>query len=353
MLTNSVFSSTLENTRITAQDVVPTPLELHEAYPLTSCVRQTVKQSRGDLEAILDRRDSRFMLVVGPCSIHDTRAALDYAERLKLLSQEVQDKLVVVMRVYFEKPRTTVGWKGLINDPELDESFNVAKGLCIARDLLCKINALGLPVGTEALDPITPQYLGDLVAWSAIGARTTESQTHREMASGLSSPVGFKNGTDGSVAVAVNAMKAAASGHSFLGMDFDGRIAVMKTTGNPYGHLILRGGAQPNYDEASVAQAVEQLAAAKVPQNIVIDCSHGNSSKQYARQMTVLEEVGRQRAAGQRALVGAMLESHLVAGAQTFAGGGRTQLTYGQSITDACLGWEDTRRAILSLCEAL
>ena len=275
---------------------------------------------------------------------------MDYAYRLASLSDELSDQLLIVMRVYFEKPRTTVGWKGLINDPHMDDSFEMAEGLRMARQLLVDINAMGLPVGTEALDPLTPQYLGDLVSWSAIGARTTESQTHREMASGLSSPVGFKNGTDGGLSVAVNAMQAASQPHAFLGIDFRGRAAITRTTGNPFGHLILRGGSAPNYDSVSVAEAQEQLRAAGLSDNIVVDCSHGNSSKKYERQVLVLRDVGHQRRDGNKGIVGVMLESNLVAGNQRIPTDG-SALVYGQSVTDACLSWDATRQALLEFAE--
>lgn len=345
-------TAALENTRITAHTPVPTPAQLHKEIALSPAAKLCVREGRAALEAILDRKDPRFFLVVGPCSIHDPRAALDYAARLKALSQEVAGNLLLVMRVYFEKPRTTVGWKGLINDPRLDDSFDIPEGLRIARRLMVEINDMGLPIGTEALDPVTPQYLGDLVSWSAIGARTTESQTHREMASGLSSPVGFKNGTDGGLAVAVNAMQSAAAPHSFLGVDFQGRTSVLRTQGNPYGHLILRGGANPNYDSVCVADALEQLRAAGLPENIVVDCSHGNSNKNPLRQPLVLQDVARQVRAGNQALVGAMLESNIVGGAQKIPAD-LAKLTYGQSVTDGCIDWDATRRTVLELAAQL
>jgi 3-deoxy-7-phosphoheptulonate synthase len=284
------------------------------------------------------------MVVVGPCSIHDTSAAMDYAHRLKRLAGELQDQLFVVMRVYFEKPRTTVGWKGLINDPRMDDSFHIEEGLHIARRLLVDLNALGLPCGTEALDPITPQYLGDLIAWSAIGARTTESQTHREMASGLSSPVGFKNGTDGSLDVAVNAMLSAAQPHTFLGINGEGQVALTQTRGNAHGHLILRGGSQPNYDSVAVAEATSALLAARLAANIVVDCSHANSRKNHALQNLVLKDVVGQIVEGNGAIKGVMLESNLLEGNQKL--GDPKDLRYGVSITDACLGWDATEAGL-------
>ena len=269
---------------------------------------------------------------------------MEYAQRLKSLADELEQELLIVMRVYFEKPRTTVGWKGLINDPLMDDSFHIEDGMRLARQLLVDINALGLPCGTEALDPITPQYLGDLIAWSAIGARTTESQTHREMASGLSSPVGFKNGTDGSLDVAVNAMLSASQPHAFLGINGEGQVAVTQTSGNPYGHLILRGGAVPNYDSVAVAQAAAALEGAKLPMNIVVDCSHANSRKNHALQTLVLKDVVHQKLDGSTAIKGVMLESNLFEGNQKLTR--REALRYGVSITDACLGWETTEACL-------
>jgi 3-deoxy-7-phosphoheptulonate synthase len=296
------------------------------------------------LSRILQGEDPRLLVVVGPCSIHDIPSAMDYAGRLKALADELSDQLLLVMRVYFEKPRTTVGWKGLINDPRMDDSFHIEEGLYLARRLLVALNDMGLPCGTEALDPITPQYLGDLIAWSAIGARTTESQTHREMASGLSSPVGFKNGTDGDLDVALNAMLSAAQPHAFLGINSAGQVAVTQTRGNPLGHLILRGGAVPNYDSVAVAQAAAALQAAGLPGNIVVDCSHGNSRKNHALQPLVMRDVMHQVAGGNRAIKGVMLESHLFEGNQKL---GQVQdLRYGVSITDACMGWDSTAESL-------
>jgi 3-deoxy-7-phosphoheptulonate synthase len=300
---------------------------------------------------ILSGRDPRLLVVVGPCSIHDIAAAKDYAQRLKALADELADQLFIVMRVYFEKPRTTVGWKGLINDPHMDDSFDIEEGLHIARRLLVDLNDMGLPCGTEALDPITPQYLGDLIAWSAIGARTTESQTHREMASGLSSPVGFKNGTDGDLDVALNGMLSAAQPHAFLGINGDGQVALTQTRGNAFGHLILRGGAVPNYDSVAVAQAEAALRVAKLPVNIVVDCSHANSRKNHALQTLVLKDVVGQILDGNRSIKGVMLESNLFEGNQKLA---RPQdLRYGVSITDACLGWDSTAASLREAAERL
>jgi 3-deoxy-7-phosphoheptulonate synthase len=334
------FPTPLENLRVVSQRALPSPSALHELIPATAAAMRTVNHSRRALEAILNGRDARLLVVVGPCSIHDPVAAMDYARRLKALADELAGQMLLVMRVYFEKPRTTVGWKGLINDPHMDDSFCIEEGMGLARQLLVDINALGLPCGTEALDPITPQYLGDLIAWSAIGARTTESQTHREMASGLSSPVGFKNGTDGNLEVAINAMLSASQAHAFLGINGEGQVAVTQTAGNPDGHLILRGGSVPNYDSVAVTQAASALQAAGLPVNIVIDCSHGNSRKNHALQTLVLKDVVHQIVDGARSLKGVMLESNLAEGNQKLT---RAQdLRYGVSITDACLDWDTT-----------
>ena len=330
----------LENLNVLSQHTLLPPERLHQDVPLSQRASGTVRQARAALGRILQGEDPRLMVVVGPCSIHDIPSAMGYAERLKALADELSDQLLLVMRVYFEKPRTTVGWKGLINDPRMDDSFHIEEGLYLARRLLVALNDMGLPCGTEALDPITPQYLGDLIAWSAIGARTTESQTHREMASGLSSPVGFKNGTDGDLDVAINAMLSAAQPHAFLGINSAGQVAVTQTRGNPLGHLILRGGAAPNYDSVAVAQATAALQAAGLPGNIVVDCSHGNSRKNHALQPLVLRDVMHQVADGNRAIKGVMLESHLFEGNQKL---GQVQdLRYGVSITDACMGWDST-----------
>lgn len=334
------FPTALENLNIVSQATLPSPAQLHEDIAPSPEATRTVSQARQTLCQILQGQDSRLFVVVGPCSIHDPLAAMEYAHKLKALADELSDEIVIVMRVYFEKPRTTVGWKGLINDPRMDDSFDIEEGLRIARRLLVSINELGLPCGTEALDPITPQYLGDLIAWSAIGARTTESQTHRELASGLSSPVGFKNGTDGDLEVALNAMLSAAQPHAFLGINGAGQVAVTQTRGNAFGHLILRGGATPNYDSVAVAQAEAALATAKLPVNIVVDCSHGNSRKNHALQALVLKDVVHQVADGNRAIKGVMLESNLFEGNQKL---GRPQdLRYGVSITDACMDWNTT-----------
>jgi 3-deoxy-7-phosphoheptulonate synthase len=342
----------LINARILSQEDLPAPSAIQQEIPHTKKSLATVLNGRAQLEDIIDRKDPRRFIVVGPCSVHDPAAALDYAQRLKPLAAQVSDVLVLVMRVYFEKPRTTVGWKGLINDPDRDDSFDIVTGIRIARTLLRDISELGLPIGTEALDPLMPQYLGDMVSWNAIGARTTESQTHREMASGLSTPVGLKNGTDGSLAVAINAMQAARTPHAFLGIDGEGRTAVIRTAGNPHGHLILRGGIAPNYGAQAVAEAAALLQKAGLPPAIVIDCSHGNSNKDHQRQIGVLQDVVRQVGDGNDGIVGMMIESNLVAGAQKIQPD-LSRLTYGQSVTDACIGWDDTVAVISEAAQAL
>ena len=334
------FPNAFENLNVLSQQTLLPPSALHDAVPASDRATQTVSAARATVANILKGSDPRLLVVVGPCSIHDIAAAMDYARHLKALADELADQLFIVMRVYFEKPRTTVGWKGLINDPRMDDSFRIEEGLRIGRQLLVDLNDMGLPCGTEALDPITPQYLGDLIAWSAIGARTTESQTHREMASGLSSPVGFKNGTDGSLEVALNAMLSAAQPHTFLGINGEGQVALTQTRGNAFGHLILRGGSVPNYDSVAVAQAEAELTKAKLPVNIVVDCSHANSRKNHTLQSLVLKDVVGQIVDGNRAIKGVMLESNLFEGNQKL--GNPKDLRYGVSITDACLGWDAT-----------
>lgn len=336
MTQNNVY-----NTNVLAEEPLPTPAEVKAKLPLTDTARQTVLRGRRTVEAILDGRDPRLLVVVGPCSIHDLKAAREYAARLKRLHDELADSLFIVMRVYFEKPRTTVGWKGLINDPYLDDSFKIDEGLQLARELLLDIAEMGLPASTEALDPITPQYIGDLITWTAIGARTTESQTHREMASGLSTPVGFKNGTDGSLQVAINALQSAASSHSFLGIDQNGRSAVIRTRGNRYGHVVLRGGARPNYDSVSISLAEQELAAAGMSAKLMVDCSHANSNKDPALQPLVMEDVVNQILGGNESIIGVMLESHLNAGSQKLSSD-LSQLAYGVSVTDGCIDWATT-----------
>ena len=334
----------IDDLNILNQVQLVSPEALHEELPLSEAARRTVLEGRNTIKRILDRADARLFVVVGPCSIHDPEAALDYGRRLVALAREVEETFFLVMRVYFEKPRTTVGWKGLINDPDLDDSFHIEKGLRTARKLLIELNEMGLPCATEALDPITPQYLADLISWSAIGARTTESQTHREMASGLSMPVGIKNGTDGSRAVAINALVSVSRPHAFLGIDPEGRCALTYTRGNRYAHIVLRGGAAPNYDTVSVALTEEELAEAGLPRSILVDCSHGNSGKDPARQPLVFADVIHQVVEGNRSIVGAMVESNLEWGSQPLAE--RSKLRYGVSITDACIDWPATEKML-------
>ncbi len=335
----------IENVNVVSTEMLLTPAELHKRLPLTADARAAVVAGRETVEAILDRRDPRLFVVVGPCSIHDPAAAMDYARRLKALSDELGDTLYLIMRVYFEKPRTTTGWKGLINDPDMDDSFKIQKGLGVARQLLTDIAELGLPTGTEALDPISPQYLSDLITWAAIGARTTESQTHREMASGLSTPVGFKNGTDGGLAVAINALLSVSKPHSFLGIDGEGQCSIIRTRGNRYGHVVLRGGPKPNYDSVTIALCEQELAKNKLPANIVVDCSHANSSKKHELQPRVLNDVVNQIVDGNRSILGVMIESNLNAGNQPIPAD-LSQLKYGVSVTDACVDWETTERML-------
>ncbi len=349
---NGMERNPLCDINVVSKTLLPTPREVEARRPLPPEAAVTVTRARRTVADILEHRDPRWFVVVGPCSIHDLTAAREYAERLRALADEVSDTLFVVMRVYFEKPRTSMGWKGFVNDPYLDDSFRIADGLLLARGLLLDLATMGLPTATEALDPITPQYLGDLVAVSAIGARTTESQPHREMASGLSTPVGFKNATDGGLEAAVNAMHAAAQPHSFLGIDQRGQCAVFRTRGNRLGYVILRGGDRPNYDAATVARTEEVLAAAGLPLRIAVDCSHGNSGKDPLRQPDVLDDCIRQRLAGNRSIVGVMLESHLHAGNQSL-GPDPSTLRYGVSITDACMDWDTTARVLRDARERL
>ncbi len=339
----------LENVNVAAQEVLITPEQLKAELPLSQAAAETVSESRQIIRNILDRKDHRLFIVVGPCSIHDVKAAMDYAERLKALASKVEDTIHLVMRVYFEKPRTTVGWKGLINDPYLNDTFKIQEGLHIGRELLINISELGLPTSTEALDPISPQYLQDCIAWSAIGARTTESQTHREMASGLSSAVGFKNGTDGGLEVAINAMQSASKPHRFLGINNEGQVAVIHTRGNPYAHVVLRGGTSgPNYDSVHIKLAEAELDKHKLPANIMVDCSHANSNKQPELQPLVMENVTNQILEGNKSIVGLMVESHINPGNQKIPAN-LDDLEYGVSVTDGCIGWEDTEKAILEM----
>jgi 3-deoxy-7-phosphoheptulonate synthase len=343
------MTDSINNLNVLSQDLLPTPEQVKAQLPLTASAERTVLAGRSAVMRILDRKDPRLFVVVGPCSIHDLKAAREYAARLKALADEVSGTMLLVMRVYFEKPRTTVGWKGLINDPDMDDSFHIEKGLHLARELLLQLAEMGLPAATEALDPITPQYLSDLITWTAIGARTTESQTHREMASGLSTPVGFKNGTDGGLAVAVNALQSASRPHHFLGISADGQCAVFRTRGNRYGHVVLRGGnGRPNYDSVSIAMAERELAAVKLPTNIVVDCSHGNSNKDPGLQPLVAENCTNQILEGNRTIVGLMLESHLHWGNQSIPADLR-DLKYGVSVTDACIDWPATEKLLRAM----
>lgn len=341
-----IFMQQTNNLRVHQTVRLTTPNALKAALPMTEQVNATVVRGRNEVQRILNNEDPRMLVVIGPCSIHDPKAAMVYAERLNRLRVEFEDRFVVVMRVYFEKPRTTIGWKGLINDPHLDGTYDIETGLRTARQLLLEINSLGMPAATEFLDPITPQYLADLVTWAAIGARTTESQTHREMASGLSMPVGFKNGTDGSLQIAIDAMKAAMHPHNFLGIDQDGATSIVRTAGNPDGHVVLRGGRlATNYDAASIATAVEQLRKSGLRDALMVDCSHANSGKVHTRQEEVMQSAVAQRAAGNTSLIGVMVESNLEDGNQPIPAD-LSKLKHGVSITDACVGWETTERML-------
>lgn len=342
----------IENVRIISERLLPTPKQIKEEFPLSDAAYNTVLKTRESLRDILDGQDKRLFVVLGPCSIHQTKSALEYAERLKTLADKVQDTMLLVMRVYFEKPRTTVGWKGFINDPHLNDSFEIEEGLRLARSLLVKISEMGLGVGTEALDPISPQYLQDLISWSAIGARTTESQTHREMASGLSTPVGFKNGTDGSIQTAIDALHSVSHPHHFLGINADGQCTVLQTGGNKYGHIVLRGGAEPNYSPQDIAACEKKLESAKLSKNIMVDCSHANSSKDYSKQPAVFKSCIDQIVAGSASIKGLMLESHLHEGKQSIPDD-LSQLKYGVSVTDSCISWETTEEIVLAADLAL
>jgi 3-deoxy-7-phosphoheptulonate synthase len=342
-----------DNLNVVGLDDMPPPAQVKRELPLAESGAETVHRGRAQLARILDRLDPRLFVVVGPCSIHDPRAALEYARRLRALADEVADVLLLVMRVYFEKPRTATGWKGFINDPDMDDSFHIGEGMRRARELLIAFADVGLPTGSEALDPLSPQYLADLISWYAIGARTTESQTHREMASGLSTSVGFKNGTDGGLDVAINAIRSARSPHSFLGIGPDGRTAIVRTRGNRLGHLVLRGGGgRPNYDTVSVRLAESALAKAGLPTNIVVDCSHSNSLKDPALQPLVFMDCVHQIKEGNRSIVGLMLESHLNAGNQPIPAD-LSQLKYGVSVTDACVGWDATAEVLRRAADEL
>ena len=343
----------VSNLNVLSQDVLITPEALKREIPLQGAAEQTVIEGRRTIQNILDGSDPRLLVVVGPCSIHDVDAALDYARRLRQLADAVKDSLFLVMRVYFEKPRTTVGWKGLINDPNLNGSFEIEKGLHTARRLLVELSEMGLPLATEALDPISPQYLQDCISWSAIGARTTESQTYREMSSGLSSPVGFKNGTDGSLEVAINALQSVAHPHNFLGIDYAGRVAIIRTRGNVYAHVVLRGGnGKPNYESVSVALAEQELKKAGIEPNIMVDCSHANSNKDAALQPLVMDNVTNQILDGNRSIMGLMIESNIGWGSQKILDD-HNQMQYGVSVTDACIDWPTTEEALTSMAEKL
>jgi 3-deoxy-7-phosphoheptulonate synthase len=339
----------VENLNISSYTRLITPEELKRRLPISEQAAASVITGRGVIKDILDHRDPRLFIVVGPCSIHDPAAAIEYGQRLKALAERVEDTLYLVMRVYFEKPRSTIGWKGLINDPHLNGSFEIEEGLHIARRLLLELTELDLPLATEALDPISPQYLQEFIAWSAIGARTTESQTHREMSSGLSCAVGFKNGTDGSLAVAVNALKSVSHPHNFLGIDPDGRVSIVSTAGNAYGHVVLRGGSgKPNYDSVNVAIAERALQQAGLSQNIMVDCSHENSSKDPALQPLVAQNVTNQILEGNRSIIGLMIESNLNWGNQPIPEN-PAELKYGVSVTDPCIDWATTEKTILDI----
>jgi 3-deoxy-7-phosphoheptulonate synthase len=340
-----------DDTRIEQAGELITPAQLMSDLPASDKVTETVFRARNQVHDVLRGADDRLVVIVGPCSIHDPKAAIEYAGQLKALADELQHDLIIIMRVYFEKPRTTVGWKGLINDPHLDESFDINAGLHLARRLLLEINQMGLPAATEFLDLVSPQYIADLVAWGAIGARTTESQSHRQLASGTSCPIGFKNGTDGNIRIAVDAIKAAAARHYFISVTKSGHVAVFKTSGNEDCHVILRGGKQPNYDAASVAAACRDLAAAGLSQHVMVDLSHANSSKQYQKQIEVGLDIAGQIAKGEHRIMGIMVESHLKPGRQDQCPG--KPLEYGVSITDACIGWAETEALLRDLAAAV
>ena len=343
----------VENINIESPEILVTPTQLKSEIPISEKARETVARGRKAIENILERKEHRVFVVVGPCAIHDLKAAHEYAHKLKALADKVDDTLLIVMRVYFEKPRTTTGWKGLINDPFMNDSFKITDGLHIGRQLLHDVLEIGLPTATEALDPISPQYMQDLITWSAIGARTTESQTHREMASGLSSSVGFKNGTDGSLTVAINALQSVASPHRFLGINSDGKVSVITTKGNPYAHVVLRGGnGKPNYDSVSVSICEQELLAAGIKPNIMVDCSHANSNKDHNLQPLVLDNVANQILEGNTSIVGAMIESHLNAGNQKLSND-LDELAYGVSVTDACVDWNTTEASLLAMADKL
>jgi 3-deoxy-7-phosphoheptulonate synthase len=346
------MTNQIHNINVIAKETLPSPKTIKAILPLTQSARETVFNSRNALVSILDRKDKRLIVVVGPCSIHDIDAAKDYASRLKNLADDLSDVFHILMRVYFEKPRTTVGWKGMINDPNIDDTFQIDKGVHMARSLLIHLNEIGLPVATEALDPIMPQYLGDLISWTAIGARTAESQTHREIASGLSTPVGFKNGTDGSLSVAINAIKSAQNSHHFLGLNDLGQTTVYKTKGNRYSHVVLRGGPEPNFDKKSIALCEKKLKEAGLPSRIMIDCSHGNSNKDFNLQPVVAHSSIDQVLDYNHSIIGFMLESNIEEGNQQIPED-LSELKYGVSLTDACMNWETTEALLSEAAERL
>ncbi len=338
-------TSLADDARVESVKMLPPPEHLIRFFPIKgTAIESLVTDTRRNIARIIRGEDDRLLVIMGPCSIHDPKAALEYAAKLRVAREQYKDTLEIIMRVYFEKPRTTVGWKGLINDPYLDGSFRIDEGLRMARQLLLDINQLGLPAGSEFLDVISPQYIADLISWGAIGARTTESQVHRELSSGLSAPIGFKNGTDGNIKIALDAIQSASRGHHFLSVAKSGQVAIVQTNGNQDCHVILRGGKAPNYDAEAVAQACEQLAAAGLPASLMVDCSHANSSKQHKKQLDVAQSIAEQLAAGSKQIFGVMVESHLCEGAQKFNPGEDSiaALNYGQSITDACVGWDDS-----------
>jgi 3-deoxy-7-phosphoheptulonate synthase len=340
-----------DDLRILEIKEVSPPSQLHAELPLTDTASETIFAARNAIHHILHGQDDRILVIIGPCSIHDPSAALEYARKLKVAREKYGQDLLLVMRVYFEKPRTTVGWKGLINDPDLDDSYHINKGLRVARELLLNINDMGVPAATEYLDLVTPQYIADLISWGAIGARTTESQVHRELASGLSCPVGFKNGTDGTLKIAVDAIRAASGPHHFLSLTKAGHSAIFSTAGNDDCHIILRGGKKPNYDATSVQKAAEELVAANLPAHLMIDFSHANSSKKHSKQIDVANDVAAQIASGDKRIIGAMIESHLKAGRQDVVPG--KELEYGKSITDACISWDESQSVLETLAQAV
>ena len=343
----------IDDLNVESNDPLVTPNQLKQELPLSDKAAASVMAGRNTIKQILKREDKRLFIVVGPCSIHDPEAAIEYGRRLLKLQEQVKDSLYLVMRVYFEKPRTTVGWKGLINDPHMNDSFEIEEGLRIGRKLLLDLAEMGLPLATEALDPISPQYMQDLITWSAIGARTTDSQTHREMSSGLSGAVGFKNGTDGSLDVAINAMQSVSHPHSFLGINSEGQVSIVRTRGNQYSHVVLRGGAgRANYDTVSVNLTEQALEKAKLPQNIMIDCSHANSNKDHNRQPLVAKDAMHQIVQGNRSIIGLMIESHINEGNQSIPSD-LSELKYGVSVTDACINWETTERSLIDMNDQL